>query len=94
MDNEFLSILDKRTNTTYQAPLLKGTILLGTLVVATSLCLAQQKTEQKPVVKQTAIQQTSAASGKEMYTEYCAACHGTDGKGTGPAASAMLRQRI
>jgi mono/diheme cytochrome c family protein len=89
MDNEFLSILDKRTNTTYQAPLLKGTILLGTLVVATSLCLAQQKTEQKPVVKQTAIQQTSAASGKEMYTQYCAPCHGTDGKGTGPAASAM-----
>jgi citrate synthase len=26
MDNEFLSILDKRTNTTYQAPLFKGTI--------------------------------------------------------------------
>jgi mono/diheme cytochrome c family protein len=67
----------------------KGMILLGTLVVATSLCLAQEKTDQKPVVKQTAIQQTSAASGKEMYTEYCAACHGTNGKGTGPAASSM-----
>jgi mono/diheme cytochrome c family protein len=67
----------------------KGMTLLGTLVVATSLCLAQEKTDQKPVVKQTAIQQTNAASGKEMYTEYCAACHGTNGKGTGPAASAM-----
>lgn len=67
----------------------KGMILLGTLVVATSLCLAQEKTDQKPVVKQTAIQPTSAVSGKEMYTEYCAACHGTNGKGTGPAASSM-----
>jgi mono/diheme cytochrome c family protein len=67
----------------------KSTILLGTLVVATSLCLAQANTEQKPVVKQTPIKQTSPASGKEMYTQYCAPCHGTDGKGGGPAASAM-----
>ena len=32
---------------------------------------------------------TSAASGSEMYKAYCAACHGTDGKGNGPAASAL-----
>lgn len=32
---------------------------------------------------------TSAASGSEMYNAYCAACHGMDGKGNGPAASAM-----
>lgn len=32
---------------------------------------------------------TSAASGSEMYNAYCAACHGTDGKGNGPAASAL-----
>lgn len=67
----------------------KSLILLGSLLVATSLCLAQQKAEQKPVVKQTPIKQTSAASGKEMYTQYCAPCHGTDGKGGGPASSAM-----
>lgn len=67
----------------------KSMILLGTLVVATGLCLAQEKTQQKPEVKQTPIKQTSAASGKEMYTQYCAPCHGTDGKGNGPAASAM-----
>jgi mono/diheme cytochrome c family protein len=67
----------------------KSMILLGTLVVGVSLCLAQEKTEQKPVVKQTPIKQTSAASGKEMYTQYCAPCHGVDAKGNGPAASAM-----
>lgn len=67
----------------------KGMILLGTLVMGTSLCLAQTNTEQKPVVKQTPIKQTSAASGKEMYSQYCAPCHGINGKGGGPAAPAM-----
>ena len=67
----------------------KSMILLGTLVVATGLCLAQGQTEQKPVVKETPIKMTSAASGKDMYMQYCAPCHGADAKGTGPAASAM-----
>jgi mono/diheme cytochrome c family protein len=63
-------------------------ILLGTLAVATSLCLAQEKAQQ-PVIKQTPIKQISAASGKEMFAQYCAPCHGPGGKGDGPAASAM-----
>jgi len=33
--------------------------------------------------------QTSPTSGKEMFNEYCAVCHGQDGKSGGPAASAM-----
>jgi mono/diheme cytochrome c family protein len=70
----------------------KSMILLGMLVVTTSLCLAQAQTDQKPVVKQTPIKQTSAASGKDMFTQYCAPCHGVDGKGNGPAASAMKAQ--
>jgi mono/diheme cytochrome c family protein len=70
----------------------KSMILLGTLVVATGLCLAQDQTDQKPVVKQTPIKQTSAVSGKEMFKEYCAPCHGVDGKGNGPAAGAMKSQ--
>ncbi len=28
-------------------------------------------------------------SGSEMFTAYCASCHGTDGRGHGPAAPAM-----
>ena len=27
--------------------------------------------------------------GKEMFTQFCAPCHGQDGRGNGPAASAM-----
>lgn len=29
------------------------------------------------------------ATGPEMYTDYCASCHGVTGKGDGPAASAL-----
>lgn len=50
-------------------------------------CLASA--QEKPVLKKVPIKQTSAASGKEMYTEYCAACHGADAKGTGPAVPAL-----
>ena len=32
---------------------------------------------------------TSATNGKQMYDSYCASCHGKDGKGYGPAASAL-----
>ena len=70
--------------------MLKRMIFWGTLVATAGICLAQTQTEpQKPQIKQTAIKQTNAASGKEMYTQYCAACHGVEGTGNGPAASAM-----
>src|SRR5690348_11097592 len=44
---------------------------------------------QSPQIKKTAAAMTSPASGREMYTQYCAACHGKDGKGAGPAAPAL-----
>jgi mono/diheme cytochrome c family protein len=31
----------------------------------------------------------NVASGKQTYMEYCATCHGEDGKGVGPAAYAL-----
>lgn len=42
-----------------------------------------------PKVKTEPIHPTSAASGEEMYVTYCAACHGAEGKGNGPAAQAL-----
>ena len=42
-----------------------------------------------PQVKKTAVKETSPASGKEMYLQYCASCHGKEGKGDGPAAAAL-----
>jgi mono/diheme cytochrome c family protein len=40
-------------------------------------------------VKKTNLVPTSASSGQQMFNEYCAVCHGTDGKGKGPASGAM-----
>ena len=70
----------------------------GAIVVALSLLLAlaaaqdskdQSQGQSGTVIKHVPVKVTSAASGKEMYVSYCAVCHGTDGKGNGPAASAL-----
>ena len=37
-------------------------------------------------VNQTQFPSTYVPSGETMYKQYCAACHGADGKGHGPAA--------
>jgi len=42
-------------------------------------------------LKKAPISPTSPASGQEMFKEYCAVCHGLDGKGTGPAATALKK---
>ena len=35
---------------------------------------------------------TTPISGKQMYGNYCASCHGVNGKGNGPAAAALKTQ--
>jgi mono/diheme cytochrome c family protein len=42
-----------------------------------------------PVVKKVTAPTTSPMSGSEMFKQYCAACHGADAKGHGPAAAAL-----
>jgi len=44
---------------------------------------------QQTKIEKIPVKSTSPASGKQMYQEYCAVCHGKDGKGNGPAASAL-----
>jgi mono/diheme cytochrome c family protein len=61
--------------------------MLGALMVL-ALTLAAQE-QPKTTIKHVPIKPTSAASGQEMYKTYCAVCHGTDGKGGGPAAEAL-----
>jgi mono/diheme cytochrome c family protein len=63
-------------------------VMMGTLVLSASvITIAQQQTP--PTVTRVPLAQTSMASGEEMYTAYCAACHGKQGRGDGPAASAF-----
>lgn len=60
------------------------------LVAISTFAVAQQAPAQTaPTVKHVPITNTPSNSGKEMYYSYCAVCHGKDGKGNGPAASAM-----
>ena|SRR5579864_7892448 len=42
-----------------------------------------------PVIKKVNAPITSPTSGSEMFHQYCAACHGADAKGHGPAAAAL-----
>jgi mono/diheme cytochrome c family protein len=46
-------------------------------------------TAQQPTIKKAPVVQSDPSSGKQMYTDYCAPCHGREGKGNGPAAPAM-----
>lgn len=34
----------------------------------------------------------NAASGRDLYTRYCATCHGIDARGDGPMASVLILQ--
>jgi mono/diheme cytochrome c family protein len=42
-----------------------------------------------PARAQARLPPTYMPSGSAMYKQYCAACHGTEGKGNGPAAYAL-----
>jgi mono/diheme cytochrome c family protein len=60
------------------------------LVVLAMFAMAQQPAPtQEKVIKHVPVKHTNAASGQEMFSSYCAVCHGANGTGGGPAASAL-----
>ena len=61
------------------------TIMFGALLVVISIASG----EGKQAANKVQTEMPDVASGKKTYMEYCAACHGADGKGMGPAASAL-----
>jgi mono/diheme cytochrome c family protein len=58
------------------------------LLATAAFGIAQTNTQ----IKEVPLQRTSPASGKQMYSTYCAVCHGVDGRGNGPAAVALKTQ--
>ena len=73
------------------------TLLLSGLTVAAlaGACFARQadqkQADQKVVI---AAGPTTPVDGKSMFVDYCAPCHGVDGKGNGPVAAALKRQPV
>ena len=58
-------------------------------IIGLMACLAFLVAAQQKEIRQVPIEATSPTSATEMYTAYCAVCHGVDGKGNGPAAEAL-----
>jgi mono/diheme cytochrome c family protein len=66
-------------------------LFIASYVFMCTAAAAQDQTQNQSTktIEHTSVKPTSPASGAEMYKTYCAVCHGTDGKGDGPAASAL-----
>ena len=60
-------------------------LMTGALLLIFPYALAAQNKE----IKNVPISSSDASSGAAMYKTYCAVCHGTAGKGDGPAAAAL-----
>jgi len=64
-------------------------MLWSRLVPVTLLLLQVAYPAVAQKIEKTPIPYTSPSSGKDMFNNYCAVCHGKDAKGDGPAASAL-----
>jgi len=45
--------------------------------------------QQATTLKKVPVRPLQSVKGQDLFREYCAVCHGTDGKGSGPAAGAL-----
>jgi mono/diheme cytochrome c family protein len=72
-----------------------GSLLCGLVLAGLSFSVARAQDPPKPApeaaktVKRVPVHPSTAIAGKDLYREYCAVCHGTAGKGDGPAADAL-----
>src|SRR5579872_7226153 len=59
------------------------------LMLAVFICILPGVVPQNTQVKKVSPRTTNTIIGKEVFRDYCAACHGLDGKGAGPAAASL-----
>jgi mono/diheme cytochrome c family protein len=64
-------------------------LIVGCCELASAQTAPTATPQATPEIKHVPATYTSPSSGKEMYTAYCASCHGADGTGNGPAAPAL-----
>jgi mono/diheme cytochrome c family protein len=67
--------------------------LLVTAMAAT-LALGVSYADQSKAKVTIPVNKTTPTDGKQMYNGYCAPCHGVDGRGHGPAATALRTQPV
>jgi mono/diheme cytochrome c family protein len=65
-----------------------GSFAAGTLF---TVCAGAGLAQEKPAITYIQPALVSAANGPEMFRAYCAVCHGSDGRGGGPAAEALRK---
>jgi mono/diheme cytochrome c family protein len=68
---------------------MKPRYTLGLIALLFAVAIMAGAQDQEKTIKHVPLKPTSAASGQEMFNNYCAVCHGKDGKGAGPAATAL-----
>jgi mono/diheme cytochrome c family protein len=65
---------------------------ISLVAVAAALILANGYADQSTGKVIIPVTQTNPTNGKQMYTSYCAPCHGVDAHGHGPVASVLKSQ--
>jgi mono/diheme cytochrome c family protein len=71
---------------------LREVSMLKAVTMVLVICATQAGGLRAQEIKKSPVQPTSAASGQQMFGEYCAVCHGKDAKGGGPAADALKKR--
>ncbi len=70
--------------------MLKNLFLVGlAAAVVVSVAYANQSTAKTVIIP---VSKAPLNNGKQMFVNYCAPCHGVEGKGNGPAAAALKKQ--
>jgi mono/diheme cytochrome c family protein len=67
--------------------------LIWTIVLALS-CFVAFAADEAPgkTINKVNAQSIASVKGVDLFKEYCAVCHGTDAKGSGPAADALKKR--
>src|SRR6516225_386706 len=74
----------KKTFTT-QALIIQFALVLGFSTLGASQ-------EPSKTIKKVNARPTATLNGADLFKEYCAVCHGSDAKGSGPAADALKKR--
>jgi mono/diheme cytochrome c family protein len=67
---------------------MRGKVVFGLALLGIFLYLTSSSAQKKPPTPET-VHLINSIQGPALYKEYCAVCHGTDGKGDGPMAGSL-----